>query len=155
MARISGVDQIAGALNNFLFDTEKAIDEAVHATAQSIRKVAIKSIQTASQGNTVFRYREGGGKYQHVAGKEGEAPNTDTGRLAGSIAVEHEKGSGVAFVGTTVEYGAHLEFGFEDVNKKKHGPWPWLEPAAEDHEEMYQKALQNAIEKQIEQADVK
>lgn len=145
MARISGVDQIAGALNNFLFDTEKAIDEAVHATAQSVRKAAIKSIQTVSQGNTVFRYREGGGKYQHVTGKEGEAPNTDTGRLAGSIAVEHEKGSGVAFVGTTVEYGAHLEF----------GGWPWLEPATEDHEETYQKALQNAIEKQIEQVDIK
>ena len=62
---------------------------------------------------------QGGGYHEHIAADKGNAPNTDTGFLANSVAVEFNRNAGIAYVGTSVDYGAYLEF----------DGWQWLEPA--------------------------
>ena len=151
MSRITGSDDIQTRLTKVLFDLDKAADDAVLATANDVRRDAIKSIQEPSPSHTVKRQRQGGGTYSHQAANEGEAPNTDKGGLVKSIATEHEKGSKSAFVGTGLEYGPHLEFGFK-LKGVIYGPWPWLEPAKEAEEKNYPVNVQKALQQQIEKA---
>jgi HK97 gp10 family phage protein len=70
------------------------------------------------------RHTEGGNPVQHIASNPGEPPNTDTGRLAGSVQVEVE--SREVFVGSTLQYAGALEFGTSQMQAR-----PWLNPALE------------------------
>lgn len=105
-------------------DMEEAVDQGVRATAEQVRSTAIKSIQEVSPGRLVTRFSQSGREYQHVAAGPGLPPNTDTGALVRSIAVEHVRGSGEAFVGTSLDYGRDLELGTVDMQER-----PWLDPA--------------------------
>lgn len=139
---IEGISQISEALKDFGKSADKAIDNTVFAVAHLIRGDAIKSINTVTEGNTSRRSRQGGGTYLHTAGKKGEAPNTDTGDLVASIAVEHERGSGEAFVGTNLDYGRILE----EIG------WPWLYPAQEMNRANFRKILVKNLEEEIRKA---
>lgn len=142
MSRVTGVNEIQLALNKFAFDLDKAVDQAVRATAFAVEKTAVKSINEESVGRTYRR-----GNITHVASKEGDAPNTDSGRLAGSISVKHIIGAKKAYVYTPLDYGEWLEFGTERIE-----PRPWLEPARDEEQKGYSKRLESAIDKQIEKA---
>ena len=141
--KIIGGKELHAALNNFNINTEKAIDDAVRITAIKVQKAAIKSIRMPSMGTYVTRYTASGKPYSHIAAKEGETPNNDTGRLMGSIALEHMKGKKVAFVGTNVDYGFFLE---TVMNR------PWLNPALRSKIDTYKKNLEQAIGNQIKAA---
>lgn len=141
--KIIGGKALLSALNNFNINAEQAIDDAVRITAIKVQKAAIKSIRMPSMGTYVTRYTAGGKPYDHVAAKEGESPNNDTGRLMGSIALEHVKGKQVAFVGTNVDYGFFLE---TVMNR------PWLNPALYSKIDTYKKNLEQAIDNQIKAA---
>lgn len=121
---ITGDKELSRKLNKLGFKMMEAIDAGVFITAQDIRKDAIKSIQNQSFGSYVQRSRQGGGgTYTHIAAAPGNAPNTDTGKLVASIAVEKEKEANY-LVGSNLEYASFLEFG-----TSKMLPRPWLEPA--------------------------
>lgn len=120
---VSGDKELNRKLNKLGFKMMAAIDAGVFITAQDIRTDAIKSIQNQSTGRSVQRSRQGGGTYTHMASNTGQAPNTDTGKLVASIAVEKEKEANY-LVGSNLEYAAFLEFG-----TSKMGARPWLEPA--------------------------
>ena len=139
--KFEGLEDLLQNFNEFLFDTNKALDEGVFAVANDVRNTAIKSIQTKRDGRTVTRYTANGNPYSHVAAKAGGPPNTDTGDLVKSIAVEHEKGSQVAFVGTDMEHGAWLEV----------TGWPWLEPAKESNIGNMKNQIAKAIKRQIDE----
>ena len=142
MIKITGQEQIVKTLNKLLFDMNRATIETVFAVANSVRNTAVLSIQNQSPGHVVARTRQGGsGTYEHMAADRGNAPNTDTGNLVRSIAVEHKKGDTSAFVGTSVEYGAELEF----------GGWAWLEPAMDQHKSDVFIELDRALTRQIEE----
>jgi len=118
-------------LNSFVVDVEKALDSTVITIAISVLRSASKAIRTPSQGK----------KYgSHLASKEGDAPNTDTGRLLGSIKINHKRGSQEAEVGTNLDYGAELEL----VKNR-----PWLEPALDENIGNFEKQLEKVIELQI------
>lgn len=121
---IKGEDELERTLLSLGKDMEKAFRGGVLVTAQAVRKDAIKSIQSSSFGAWVKRSRQGGGTYDHVASAPGSAPNTDTGALVSSIAVEMNKKKPEAEVGSNLDYGAYLEFGTKDMD-----PRPWLSPA--------------------------
>lgn len=124
-----------------------AIDAGVFITAQDVRTDAIKSIQTQSVGHVVQRSRQGGkGTYTHVASNEGQAPNTDTGKLVASIAVEKEKEANY-LVGSNLDYAAFLEFG-----TSKTGPRPWLEPAMRQNIGELNKNISKAADLTIKKA---
>ena len=140
---ITGEAELMKALKGFAFDLDKAVDDAVRVTAIKVQQTAIKDIKDPSVGTYVTRYTEGGKGYSHVASKPGDAPNTDTGRLIGSISVDHHKGDKVAFVGTNLDYGFFLE----TVHNR-----PWLEPAKASQMGFMKVRIKSAINKQIKEA---
>jgi len=128
--KIVGEDELKRTLLSLGKDMEDAMIKGVFLTANQVRTSAIKSIQAPSFGTWTKRSRQGGGTYDHVAAAPGNAPNTDTGKLVSSIAVEMDKEKIEAEVGSNLDYAAHLEFG---TKHKKGGtkmdPRPWLSPA--------------------------
>lgn len=137
---IKGQQEVQLALNKFVFDLDKAVDDAVRITAFKVQLTASKSIQKTSHGG-VFVKR--GKKGRHEISKEGEAPNTDKGRLVSSIDVSHQKGSQVAEVGTNLDYGLFLE---TTHNR------PWLEPAKEQEVAGFSTNMAKALDMQIKKA---
>ena len=121
--KVTGDKALARKLNKLGIKMGKAIDDGVFITAQGVRTDAIKSIQNKSPGKVVQRSRQGGGTYSHVASNEGQAPNTDTGKLVASIALDKQSDANY-LVGSNLQYAALLEFG-----TSKTGARPWLEPA--------------------------
>ncbi len=101
----------------------KNISDALKRTTLQIHASAIKSIQKSSGGTRATRYNP---KRTVTVSRPGNAPNTDTGRLAQSVGFEIRKGktSSVGVVGTNLKYGAWLEFGTRMM-----GARPWLRPA--------------------------
>ena len=140
---IEGLAELDIALKSFLLDTEKAIDDAVRITAVKVQKSAIKSIREPSMGTYVTRYTASGKPYSHIASKEGESPNTDTGRLIKSISLDHHKGKKVAYVGTNVDYGFFLE---TVMNR------PWLQPAKDKEVVFFKDNVTKAVQMQIKKA---
>lgn len=118
--KLVGLDKLIKNLNKFEIDLDDVIDDAVRTVAIKVQQGAIKAIRTPSIGTYVTRYTEGGKPYSHVASKPGDAPNSDTGRLMGSVSLDHVKGKQIAFVGTNVDYGFFLE---TVMNR------PWLLPS--------------------------
>ena len=101
-----------------------AVEKGTFVTANEIRTYAIKSIQQVSSGNQTSRSRQGGGTYTHIAAAAGQAPNTDTGLLVNSIAVD-KIGSATYTVGSGLPYASWLEFGTKKMKAR-----PWLMPAS-------------------------
>lgn len=122
---VTGSDELKRKMLMLGDQMEKAADQGVYLTAENVREYAIKSIQTVSPGRLVNRSRQGGGVYPHTASAEGDAPNTDTGKLVSSIAAE-KVGLADYEVGTNLDYGEHLEMGTSFMR-----PRPWLVPALE------------------------
>lgn len=138
---MSDADDIIKKLNKFVVNTNKAVDDAVRITAHKVKVSAMKSIREPSKGTI---YTNSNGSIKHISSKVGDAPNVDTGRLIGSIGIEHSKGSMRAVIGTSVDYGAFLEL---IMNR------PWLEPALDKNVDDYEKYLHQVLDKQIRQAN--
>ena len=143
MIKVSGIPQTLKALESIGVDVERAIKNGVFVTAQGVRNTAIKSIQAQSQGRQVTRYSQGGREYAHTASAPGDAPNTDTGALVKSIAVEPQQPELEMFIGSGLEYAPYLEYG-----TKRMQPRPWLQPALD----INKATLTDNITKQIQKA---
>jgi len=144
--KIEGTKALIKALGKAGVNMDEAIDEAVKATAVKVLGNATMAIKAPSMGTWVTRYTAAGNPYDHLASKKGESPNTDTGRLIGSIALDHQKGQGVAYVGTNLVYGFYLE---TVLNR------PFLEPARREEMKGFDKKVKKAVNKQIEKAKAK
>lgn len=144
IVRIQGDKKLLKAINKLYIDLDKATLQAVYGTAQRVRRTAIKSIQKETMGPWVKRSRQGGGSYMHVASRPGNAPNTDTGRLVSSIQLEPLKPAHEMYVGTTLEYGKHLEHGTMNMGER-----PWLHPSLEKNDETLYQELVKAVNRQI------
>ena len=142
MSKIEGMDELQKTLTQLEKSAGKFSSSAYIAGGKLVEGDAKKSIQNVSTGKMVTRYRNGGGSYDHQASSENNAPNTDTGRLVGSINTEPTK-AGV-FVGTTVEYGKYLEFGTSEMGER-----PWLMPAIDGRKEDIVSLQIQAINKSI------
>ena len=140
---ISGLKQLNINIKEFTGDMDKAVDDAVRITAAKVQRTAIKTIRNPSMGTYVTRYTAGGKPYSHVAAKKGESPNTDTGRLIGSITMDHVKGQKVAYVGTNVDYGFFLE----TVQNR-----PWLQPSLNQEIAGFKINMTKAVQMQIKKA---
>ena len=138
MIKIKGDKKLIANLKDFRIDLDKAVDKALMVVGFAVEAEAKKSIKQPSQGKTVTK-----GTIKHVQSLEGHAPNTDTGRLIGSIMTVGIKGKQRAFVGTNVEYGPILEF---THNR------PWLEPAKNKKEKFFGDIMRQTVNEQIKQA---
>lgn len=134
------LNSILGNLAAVAQDIDNALDHAVNVTAIQTRTRAINSIKEVSEGERVRRYHKGEKPKDHVVSKEGEAPNTDTGQLIGSIKSKHEKGFKVAHTYSDVEHAIHLEL----VNNR-----PFLKPAADAEHRNFIKRVKNNVKKAL------
>ena len=122
--QVTGEAELKRILLSLGKDMEDAMKKGVFLTAQQVRTHAIKSIQAQGFGTYVTRSRQGGGTYAHIAAAPNSAPNTDTGKLVSSIAVEMDGSKAEADVGSNLDYSAFLEMGTVQMQ-----PRPWLMPA--------------------------
>lgn len=134
---VEGTEELQANMAKLAEQYGKDIAKAAVAGGELVRGAAIKSIQNTSNGQSVTRYRSGGGGYQHTASSPGDAPNTDTGRLVGSIQTD-VRGDNV-YVGSTLRYAGHLEFGTMIMR-----PRPWLNPALESERRNIEKLFERA-----------
>ena len=142
--RVEGTAEVQRNLTALAGKYGQAIADAAVAGGQLVRSTAIRSIQSTSDGGEVTRSRLGGGQYTHTVSAEGDAPNTDTGRLVSSIQVD-VRPSGV-FVGSTLEYAGHLEFGTTRM-----APRPWLNPALEQNRRNIERLFQTGVNRVSQQ----
>lgn len=131
MVLIGDKDLIAN-IRKYGAQADAALAQIVMATAQNIRTHAIRAIQGGPK--TGKQYRKYAPKRMHRASAPGQAPATDTGRLASSIVADI---TGLtAEVSADVQYAAPLEFG--TVNME---PRPFLEPALESERSKFEQRL--------------
>lgn len=142
---LEGLEETRKALDHYGAEFQKELHKAVNTTAQLVRSEAVRSIQKKSAGGTV--YQKYNPRRTHQASAPGQPPNTDTGRLAGSVRVVVS--AATAEVGTDLEYGRYLEFGTQDM-----GARPWLNPALESQREGWLRRLK-AISDKAEKSAVK
>lgn len=120
---VTGLADVIKAIDAQAKKYNKGIDDAVVATANTIRREAIIAINKQTRGDKTVKR----GKRKHYVSPEGVAPNTDKGGLVRSIDVAHVRGSKEAIVFSDLDYAAYLEF---VLNR------PWLEPASAGKEEV-------------------
>ncbi len=142
--KLEGLEDTLKAIDKFGINVDKAIDQTVRATALSVMKTAVKDIKAPSHGKVVKKKDSNtGNSYLHMQSKEGDAPNSDTGRLIGSIDVQHNKGDMFAYVYSNLDYAFFLEMVYDR---------PFLEPAKEKEAKNFDTRLKQVIETEIAKA---
>jgi phage gpG-like protein len=144
-AQLTGTAGLKRALAEFGINADKQLAAIVRGTAQNVRTHAIRSIQRGPK--TGITYEKIDPKRTHRASAPGEAPATDTGRLANSLKADIQ---GVrATVSTNVDYAPFLEFGTRTIE-----PRPFLFPALEQERPAWNRRL-NAIVDQAAKGIIK
>jgi len=137
--QIEGGDQLAAALRAYGAKAEKHVGDAVNATGLELRGDIVKAYQRGpASGVTYEKYSP---RRTHTASAPGEAPATDTGRLASSVDFKRD-GPMSATVGSTVVYAAMLEFGTSRI-----APRPAWVPATEAMRPKFRQRLERALER--------
>ena len=117
-------------------DNLNSLEQVVMATAANIEGEAKKSIlERSSKGN---EYRHGG--KVHYSAEPGNAPNSDTGNLAGSI-LHRSLGKTTAEVATGAEYAIPLELGWISKDGAHQGPFQFMVPAVQKHSGPFKQAV--------------
>lgn len=132
---IDGMQELRAALRMYGERLEQAVSMAVEATALEVRGDIVKRIQRGPKTGRVYRR----GNILHQASAPGQAPATDTGRLASSIVYERLSPM-LATVGSNIVYAAMLEFGTRRIL-----PRPAWVPAVEAARPKLQQRVANAI----------
>jgi HK97 gp10 family phage protein len=136
-AQLTGTVELRAALRKFGVNANGEIAQIVNGTAQNIRTHAIKSIQRGTKSGLV--YEKTSPKRTHKSSAPGEAPATDTGRLANSINAEID-GKKAEIVADT-EYAAWLEFGTQSIE-----PRPFMLPAMEKERPKWEARLNRIVD---------
>jgi HK97 gp10 family phage protein len=134
---LTGNKQLLANLRKFGAAADKYVADVVNGTAQNIRTTAIRSIQRGSKSGVV--YQKYAPNRTHQASAPGQAPASDTGRLANSITADIEGKRATVTAGT--EYAAPLEFGTRDIE-----PRPFMVPAMEQERPKFNARLQKIVD---------
>jgi HK97 gp10 family phage protein len=135
---VTGVDELNRNLAKMVDRYGKAVAESLVKSGYIVQETAKRSIQNKTGSRIVTRYRKGGGSVQQVVSDPNNPPNTDTGALVKSIAVEVQRGD--VFVGSGLEYAPHLEFGTSKMTQR-----PFLNPALEGNRRRISKLISDAM----------
>ncbi len=130
---VTGFVDVLKEINRVTKAYNEGVDDAVVATAVNIQRDAILGINKQNRGDK--KTSKG-----HYPSPEGGYPNTDTGRLVGSIQVDHVKGSQEAIVYSDLDYAAYLEF---LMNR------PWLSTASMDKDKVLKENILTFTKKAI------
>ena len=135
---LTGTVELKKALAEFGIQADKELKAIVQGTAQNIRTHAIKSILRGTKSGV--EYQKYSPRRKHRASAPGEAPASDTGRLAGAIRADIE-GRQAEVVADT-EYAAWLEFGTMKIQ-----PRPFMVPAMEKERPKWEERLNRIVDK--------
>ena len=137
--QLEGGEQLAAALRAYGAAAERHVGDAVNATGLELRGDIVKAYQRGpASGVTYEKYNP---RRTHTASAPGQAPATDTGRLASSVDFKRE-GPMSATVGSQVAYAAMLEFGTSRI-----APRPAWVPATEAMRPKFRQRLERALER--------
>lgn len=132
---MEGVEALNGALDDLSEDMQEAVTKVLTATGLELRGDIIKRIHRGpATGRTYKR-----GSIMHRASAPGEAPATDTGRLANSVTFETDGPNSVS-VQSLLAYAAYLEWGTFKI-----APRPAWMPAAEAARPKYIQRMEAAL----------
>jgi hypothetical protein len=134
---MQGGDQLIAALKKLGADGEREIARVVTATAIEVRGGIVKKYQRGPKTGRIYER----GNIIHQASAPGEAPATDTGRLASGTEYR-STGRFSAEVRNSVAYGPLLEFGTRNIAAR-----PAWRPAVEEARAKYIKRLEDALRK--------
>lgn len=138
---LEGAEELQAALANLTEDMQEAVEKVVMATGLEIQGDIKKRIQRGpASGRTYQKYTP---RRQHTASAPGEAPATDTGRLANSITFKQE-GQFTVSVFSLLSYAQYLEFGTFKI-----APRPSWVPATEEAAPKYHKRMEAALAREI------
>lgn len=134
---LQGAKELTAGLDKMSGEIVKAVEDAVTATGLELRGEIIEAIQSGpASGHVYEKYTP---RRTHQASAAGEAPMSDTGRLAGSVTFNRESDLTVT-VGSNLVYAAWLEFG-----TIKMAPRPVWQPKAEEMAPKFAQRLERAI----------
>lgn len=140
---IEGADDLIRELKKLGEQADAELAKIVQATAIEVRGDIIKRYQRGPKTG-VIRQR---GTITHQASAPGEAPATDTGRLANGTQYKMT-GRTSAEVSNAVQYGPWLEFGTQDIE-----PRPAWRPAVEAATPKYRSRMETALARIINNAN--
>ncbi len=135
--RLTGADELRKALAEFSINADRELANVVRGTAQNIRTHAIKSIHRGTKSG--IEYQKYSPRRKHRASAPGEAPATDTGRLANSIQADIQGKQATVF--TNLEYAPWLEFGTQKME-----PRPFMVPAMEKERPKFEQRLSRIVD---------
>jgi phage gpG-like protein len=136
-AQLTGTAELKAALREFGINADKELAAIVRGTAQNVRTHAIKSVQRGPKTGEV--YTKTNPKRTHRASAPGQAPATDTGRLANSLKADIQGIRATVF--TNVDYAPFLEFGTRTIE-----PRPFLFPALEQERPAWNRRLDKIVD---------
>lgn len=134
---LKGSSQLMAALQRASGEIQEAAGRAVLATAVELRGDVVKRIQRGPASGRV--YQKYSPRRVHQASAPGQAPMSDTGRLANSVTYEAQ-GPLTAAVGSPLVYAVYLEYG-----TRRMAPRPAWEPATEAMRAKFIKRLEAAL----------
>lgn len=137
--RLEGTEALNRALRRLDEDARKEVKKAVDATGLSLRGKIVKKYQRGPATGEI--YEKYNPRRTHQASAPGEAPATDTGRLANSVVTASDIQEPLTVeVLTEVEYGPYLEFGTRTI-----APRPNWVPSVQEETPKYIRRVEAAI----------
>jgi hypothetical protein len=133
---LQGGKELAAALRNASKDMQAAVADAVTATGLELRGDVVKRIQRGPATGRTYQRRG----VTHTASAPGQAPATDTGRLAGVGVLFEQVGPVSVTVGSPLVYAAYLEYGTTRM-----APRPAWRPAVEAMTPKFRNRLLRAL----------
>jgi HK97 gp10 family phage protein len=134
---MEGMPELRAALRRYGERAERELNRALEATGIELRGDVVKRYQRGPATGVV--YEKVNPTRTHQASAPGEAPATDTGRLANSVTFQREGKLSVT-VGSQIVYAAMLEFGTSRMASRP----AWV-PAVEDMRDKFRERVEAAM----------
>lgn len=142
--QIQGLENLARSSKAVRLAIEKEIAAGLFASAKKIEGDAKKSILTGQKSGRIYVR----GNVTHQSSAPGQAPASDTGRLANSINGEMVKGALESIVRAgsgVVKYARMLEFGTIRMAAR-----PFFQPAVESNRKWIMDRMKQAVQRGIQ-----
>lgn len=143
--------QLERNLDKAFASIEKEVNKALVASGQLLQGEMRRSIARGIKTGDV--YQKYNPRREHRASAPGQAPASDTGRLANSIQMQPDlKRNRVDVVvdDARVEYAKFLEYGTATIQER-----PFMRPAIKKHRRRIEKAMREAIKRGVNNAKSK
>lgn len=137
--KVKGGDALRAALSNMSTEVQAEVGKAVLGSAVELRGDVVKAVHNGPASGRVYKKTKP--NRTHQASAPGQAPQTDTGRLANSIFFD-KVGDLSAVVGSSVIYALYLEYGTTRMAAR-----PFFRPAVEKMKPKFRRRLERAIER--------